>query len=328
MWLADASDGVVRLTGADEKGGLVRIPVVGAAASAADEALTAVNPAGGGVAAWAALDPQGAPAVAVQQDFPSGFTQTALLSGRQGGPVAQLSLAHADSGEALLAFLQGAAGDAEVVADRVTVVPTSFAVELPSHWVRPAAARISWEAPASAPGGLTYAVVLDGQVVARGLTATSLRPNPRLLGDGVLDVQVLATDALGQEVLSPASELMVDARPPTVSVGAARAARRRSRGGRRSRARSGHASAHRPARRRGRSRPRVLPLGVLVRVRDRESGVLAAATTCSFGDGTPTVRGRAVCAHAYRRPGRYTIVVHARDRVGNASTSRLAVQVR
>jgi hypothetical protein len=253
------------------------------------EAVTAVNPAGGGMVAWPALDSAGHPVVAVRQDFPTGMAQTALLAGATFSPVSGLAIGRAGNGDALIAFRQGT-GRGEIIATRVTTPPPSLRVEAPDRWVRPPRARVRWAVPEGAVGGFDYSVLLDGRIIKRGLSRRRYTPPPRLLGSGVRRLQVLAVDRLGEQVLSQALKLRVDDQPPRLKLRAGRGQ-------------------------------------VAVRLLDPDSGVRARATLCRFGDGSRQ-RGGPGCHHAYDRPGRYPVVVHARDRAGNAETRRLEVKVR
>jgi hypothetical protein len=300
MLLGWVDGAAARLATVTNRGELSPLAPLGAPPQPGATVVTAVNPEGGGVAAWPALDAAGHAGVGVREDFPSGAAQAAILASADGGPVARLSIGRADSGDAIVAFQQGEPGRLELVADRVTVPPANFVLETPTGWVPPRGATIRWEPPPSAVGGVTYSVLLDGRAIARGLTRPSLLPSARLLGNGTRIVRVLATDALGQQVLSPALPLQVDARAPRASV--AGVGRRRRDG--------------------------TLPRRVVVRVRDPESGVAAGATRCSFGDGTRAVRGTRNCRHVYRRAGRYRIVVRSRDAVGNRMTRVIPVEVR
>ncbi|MCL2768551.1 MAG: PKD domain-containing protein [Solirubrobacterales bacterium] len=250
---------------------------------------TVLAPEGGAVSAWpASAGPL--PGVAVREDYPSGEAQTGLIAGRIDGTVSGLVAAGSESGESLLAFRQGPSGAPEIVGDGVSAPPPSLTVEAPNRWVRPAAARVSWTSAEDATGGVTYALLIDGRVAARRLAGLSAVPDPRLLGSGVRNVQVLANDAAGQQTLSAPAKLMVDSQPPVARV-----------------------------RRRGRT--------VTVRVSDAQSGVRASATRVAFGDGAHA-RGRRSAKHTYRRPGLYVITVAMRDNVGNATTAHLRVSVR
>jgi hypothetical protein len=262
--------------------------VVGAAGG---QALTAINPAGGGTTAWTA-PPGAAPAVRAREDYAQGAFQTAQLAGTIPGQVSGLALGGDGQGDALLAFAQGPPGRSEVLGDFVQAPPAPFTIETPTGWLRGGAARVAWEAAPDAVAGVTYAVYVDGRQRIGGLTGFATRLRAAGLGDGVHKVQVLATDASGQGEMSGTSTLRVDANAPIVRIGLLY---------------------------RGR--------GVRVVVSDRASGVDAHATVVSFGDGH-TTRRRDTVAHRYRRAGTYAIVAQVRDRVGNHATVHLWVKVR
>jgi hypothetical protein len=102
---------------------------------------------------------------------------------------------------------------------------------------------------------------------------------------------VLATDGLGQQLLSAPAALRVDGLSPLARV--------RVRGGRR----------------------------VTVRVADADSGLRPKATAVEFGDGD-TERGGAAFDHVYPRAGLFRISVRARDAAGNRTARRFEVRVR
>ncbi len=58
-------------------------------------------------------------------------------------------------------------------------------------------------------GNVTYAVVVDGQVRASGLTRRRFQLPMRGLGDGVHHIELIATDDGGQETVSRESDLKV-----------------------------------------------------------------------------------------------------------------------
>jgi hypothetical protein len=261
----------------------------------ADVAL-ARSAAGSTVAAWETTGSDGLPAVAVRQQHAAGGVQSGVLTGAIAGDVSGLSLAGNRGGDAVLTFLQGGPAGRQVVAEGITAAPARFQVTAPSGWVRPRRARLRWEAaPSSAR--ITYSVLVDGDPVAEGLRQRSLTPAATALGDGVRQVQVVATDPQGQAVISDPVDLKVDARPPTAKAAAA------------------------PRRRYGRH-------AIAVTVSDRGSGVVAARTTVRFGDGTKADKGHRTFRHRYRRAGRHVVRVVTRDKAGNATTQRLRVQVR
>ena len=201
-------------------------------------------------------------------------------------------LGGAGLGDALIAFRQGPPGQAQVMGAVAKAPPSDFLAETPVGWVKGTAAKITWQATAEAFGTTTYALLVDGQVRQRGLKSLSARLNPSGLGNGIHRVQVLATDSLGQQTMTPPAELKVDANPPQVQVSKAGARR------------------------------------VRVRIVDHAAGAVARDTRIAFGDGTRTVTGKLRARHTYAKAGVYTIVVHDRDRVGIGGVARIRVQVR
>jgi hypothetical protein len=290
--LVFASGSEARQVGVDASGA-VTPPVTppGPDAKPGAEAVATLGFEGAGVSAYAALDAQGRPVTAVRQELASGAAQAGLLAGTGGGPVSELSAGPSGGGDALIGFRQGEAGRYEIVAERVSAPPASLEAKAPKGWVRPGRARLRWQAAKSAVGGLVYSVLLDGRIVKGGLRRHSFLLPRAQLGNGVRRAQAMATDRLGQQVLSAAVKLRVDGRPPRVTVRAKRA------GGL-----------------------------VVVRLSDPDSGLSAASTSVSFGDGTHA-RGGARFHHAYERRGRYTIAVRGLDEVGNRVARRFGVVV-
>jgi hypothetical protein len=261
---------------------------------AGSEPLSAsvMNPIGGGVSAWPSADAQGAPGVAVREDFPGGAMQTALVRGGAGGPIGELAVGRSGLGDGIVAFRQGPIGNAAIVVTQVTAPPKQFVIGVPKSWVRPSRAVVSWLPATSANGPLSYRVVLDGRPLATPAGARQLHISPRGLGSRRHRVQVLATDIDGQAALTPPSPLLVDGQPPAVTVA-------RARGGR----------------------------SIRVRIGDSGSGVAKAKVRVSFGDGR-SAGGRARFVHRYARGGVYQVVVSARDRLGNQTIVRQLVSVR
>ncbi|MGC2375290.1 MAG: hypothetical protein WA484_15585 [Solirubrobacteraceae bacterium] len=263
-------------------------PFVGAGQSSA----SVMNPEGGGVSAWPSSGPHGDPAVAVREDFPGGAIQTALQSGGAGGPIGELAVGRSGLGDGVVAFQQGPLGNAAIVVTDVTAPPAQFVINTPNGWVRPSRAEVSWQPAPSAEGPLSYRVVLDGRELTTPSGAFALHIDPRGLGSGRHNVQVLASGIDGQATLTPDATLQVDGTPPTVGV-------LRAFGGR----------------------------GVRIRVVDRDSGVRAHAVSVSFGDGRRAAR-RARFVHRYARAGIFRIVIRVSDRIGNRATLTRLVSVR
>jgi hypothetical protein len=276
------------VTGADSGGDRAPValgPVKG------DRAPTTIAPGGGGVGAWLSTSSAGLPVVDLRQDLASGAWQLAQLSAPVGGSADEPALAGSGMGDALVAFRQGPPGDAEVLGATAKGPPGEFLVSSPNGWVRPGAARVSWESAGEAFGSTHYAVLVDGQVRLRGLTRQQALVGLRGLGDGLHHIQVLATDSDGQQTMSSAVDLKIDANPPVARV-----------------LREPHGS-------------------VRVRISDRASGAVARGTLIDFGDGT-RLRGKLRATHVYARPGLYTIVVHCVDRAGNRASIHLLVRAR
>jgi hypothetical protein len=255
-------------------------------------AASVMNPQGGGVSAWPSADAQGDPAVAVREDFSSGAVQTGLVSGGAGGEVAELAVGRSGLGDGLIAFRQGQFGNAAIVATQATAPASEVVISAPKTWVKPGQAVVTWPPASSADGPLRYTVVLDGRVQATPANAAQLRLDPLGLGSGRHRVQLLATDIDGQATLSPPSTLLIDGEPPAVKI---------------TRAQGGY--------------------GVTVRVSDAYTGIDTHAVSASFGDGH-SARGRKRFSHRYSHGGVYQVVVHVRDKLGNAGVVRWLVSVR
>jgi hypothetical protein len=207
-----------------------------------------------------------------------------MVSGAMGGPVAAFELSGSGLGDALAGFEQGSGAGAQIVATGIDAPPGEFAVQTPVGWVRRRAIGLRWDEPPHAIGGVRYAVTLDDDTVAEGLTRERFRLPRRRLDNGIAVVQVVAEDDGGQETTSFPGELQVDGRAPRVRL---------NRRGRRLTARVTD----------GRRRRRV-------------SGVARSSVRVRFGDGKQA-RDKARLTHTYRRAGRFRVVVTARDEAGN-----------
>lgn len=291
--LGFVAGGQAHLVEADQGGALIPVEQPAQpAATPGSEAATALDPDGGGVLAYPSTGPDGLPVVAVRQEFTSGAAQLGLLSGSQSGPIAQLRIDGSGRGDALIAFRQGEPGNFQIVAERVGAAPAGFRVKGPKGWVRPAAARLSWAPAESAVGGVRYTVLIGDRAAKRGLAKRKYRLPAGLLGNGTLSARVMATDSLGQQVLSKRLKLRVDGEAPTVRVTGPN--------------RSGWFA---------------------VRVGDADSGLDAKATRVSFGDGVREAKGSRF-KHLFTAVGRHRIVVSARDRAGNRTVRSFEVRAR
>jgi hypothetical protein len=256
-----------------------------------EPSASVMNPSGGGISAWVSRTPSGTPAVAVREDFPEGAVQTALVDGGSGGPIDELAVGRSGLGDGLLAFEQGVLGDAAIVATEASAPPAELILSAPKGWIKPAQASISWAPATSADGPITYTLVLDGH---RILSTQNLKATiePRLLGNGVHQLQLLASDIDGQSTLSSPSTLSIAQTPPSVKIARTHAG-----------------------------------TTLVLRVVDSYAGVDAHAVTVSFGDGAHA-RGHARFTHRYARAGIYRVVVHVRDNIGNEGVVRELVKVR
>ncbi len=267
-------------------------PFVGSNLAPAAELPSAsvMDPEGGGVSAWPSENAQKAPELGVREDFPGGGVQTGLISGGAGGPIGALAVGRSGLGDGLVAFQQGALGDAAIVGSEISATPGQFVTSSPKGWIRPAQALVSWERAPSANGPLTYTVVLDGHRLGTPGGVSALRISPHLLPPGRHKLQLLVTDRYGQSTLTTPSTLSIDG-PPAVSFSKAGA--------------------------RG---------AIAVAVTDGQSGVAGGSVEISFGDGH-RARGRARLKHRYAQSGRYTITVRARDRLGQSTIVHRVVSV-
>jgi hypothetical protein len=255
------------------------------------QVATTINPAGGGLTVWSSTTSTGSSVVDAREDYAGGAWQQAQLAAPLSGPVSEPALGGSGQGDALIAFRQGPPGQPQVMAAVAKSPPGDFQAQAPVGWVGGNSATITWEPAPEAYGTTTYALVIDGQVSKSGLTGLSTHVNPHGLGNGVHQVQVLATDSLGQETMTPVAELKVDANPPSVSV---------------------RSLAHDVVR---------------VRVYDRASGASASATSIDFGRGA-LVRGKLTARHTFAHPGRYEIVVRSASKVGIRLDAHMWVQAK
>jgi hypothetical protein len=286
------SNGTPRVIEGTDKGLTAALSLGPPFAGAETSVASVMNPQGGGVSAWPSQDAQGAPEVAVREDFSTGAVQTGLLSGGAGGEVAELAVGRSGLGDGLVAWRQGPIGNAAIVAATVSAPPAELVMSVPRGWVKLAQATVSWQPAISADGPLRYTVVVDGRGQPTPADASQLRLDTRGLSSGSHSVQLLATDIDDQSTLSKPSTLRLAGGPPSVEI---------------VRARGGYS--------------------ISVRVSDHYAGVAKKDVTVSFGDGH-TARGRARFKHRYARGGAYRVVVHVRDKLGNSGVVSRWVLVR
>jgi hypothetical protein len=231
-----------------------------------------------------------------------------VISSPAAGPTdAALGLAAAGDvgGDAAAAWVQGTGASTEIVVDQLYQPPGSVAPAKSLSYARSPEPVLSWAAAAGRWGPVTYTVTVDGTQVGQ-TTATSLRV-PVALTDGRHSWRVTAVNPAGVTGGSGAATVFVDTVAPTLSVGLSGARR---------------AGSGLTATLRYRDLP---PKGLPAR---DASGV--EKLSIRWGDGTVVFLkpGAHREVHAYRRPGRYRIVVFVTDRAGNSRKVVKVVRIR
>ena len=248
---------------------------------------------GAGVLAWKLLrDELGG--VVVQEARADGVVTKEVLSAAQGGVVADLRSAGSGLGDAALAFLQGSGPDAQIAAAFVNAPPQQFAVQAPVGFTRARRIPISWDPAEHAIGGVTYDVSVDDEQIASNRTATKHTLTAADLDDGLHTIVVTATDGAGQPTESTPAEAKVDRRAPRVAL---------------------------------RQRGRTLTITLADGPKASTSGVSAAGTTVSFGEGRRLSGRVRKLRHVYRRAGRFRVTVRTRDRAGNPRSLSRTVNI-
>ena len=277
------------------------------------EPLVDLAETGASIAAWREQR-GGSGLVAVQERRSDGVIDPATLSAPRGGTVGSLRLGSSGLGDAIVAWTQGSGSGAQIAAAVIDAPPDPFFVQTPNGWRRQAQIAIHWAAAINAIGGLIYSVSVDDEPVGKPTKRLFTRLLGKRIGDGRHRIQVFAIDEAGQETGSRNAVLLVDRRPPKVSL-----------------------------RRRGNRLAVVVSDGA----RRETSGVKGSALQISFGDGEARGGGggggggttisvaprkgketaKSVRRHTYERPGAYTLTVTARDRAGNTTALRRKVRV-
>jgi len=264
----------------------------GGGSSVVGDPLVDLAETGAAVAAWKQLR-SGSGAVMVQERRADGVPETASASAPRGGLVNGMRLAGSGRGDAIVAFHQGGASFGQLAAVVVDAPPSDFFILLPDGWQRKRRVPISWDPSFNAVSPVSYTVSVDDEPVKEGVRGRRASLRPSQLVNGVHTVQIFAVDGAGQETGSQTGRIKVDRTPP-------------------------------------RARIRVRGRSVSVRMTDgakrRTSGLRRASTRISFGDGRRRARVSRV-RHAYRRGGRYRIVIRARDRGGNRALIRRWVRI-
>lgn len=255
------------------------------------------------VAAWR-LEVDGAGGVGVLARGSDGTPLRRLLSAETGGGVSVLRLGASSFGDAAVAFLQGEGSGTTINGALVDAPPGAFAVSTPPTWTRAPSVELQWDASPSGVTGVQYAVLVDDEEVASGLTTVRYPLSTEKTGDGAHAIKVIAEDGAGQETDSTTADLLIDRTAPRVTVAVNRARRE-----------------------------------VRVRVRDgaknETAGLASGATVVSWGEAegeSPKARqaqsrGTAAVSRRYRTRGTFVIRVRVADEAGNRRTIRRKVKL-
>jgi hypothetical protein len=230
--------------------------------------------------------------VTVREHRSDGVDEDRTAAAPLGGQVDAFDLEGSGLGDAIVGFTQGTDSGRQVAAAVVDAPPDEFAVQTPIDWVNAKRVTLQWDPPEYAIGGVSYTVVVDDDTIVEGLKGTTNVLKLGDLDDGVRIVQVVATDAGGQETSSIPAELKLDRTAPKVRVS-----------------------------RRGRK----VTISVSDGKADRVSGI--ASTRVNFGDRHATAKGKHGASRRLRARHRYHVVVSTKDDVGNRRVVRKVVRI-
>jgi hypothetical protein len=208
------------------------------------------------------------------------------------------------SGDAAVAWLQGPAGAAQIVAGQLYQGPGYFSPVKGFQYATGSQPSLAWTAAHELWGPMHYVLSIDGNQVTQTTSTSAQAPAP--LSDGPHSWQVTGSNPAGQQSQSRAATVFVDTIAPTAAVTVF-----------------------------GRNLVGA-QLHVFVSYVDLPpageppadaSGVAKLAVL--WGDGTvaPLALGSHRSFHAYPRPGRYQITAVAIDRAGNVTRALTYVQV-
>ena len=251
----------------------------------------------GSILSWRRDPGGGGPAVVRvrQRDRRMPWMDETELSNPALGPVVARTLhAGADrGGNFATAWLQGLPGGVQVVVGVFDRPPGTPIGHTSSNFQKRRKPRLKWNPGLDLWGRQSFKVLVDDQEV--GTTQANQFVMPTEIEDGLHTWQVISVDRRGQQTRMRKRSFRVDVTPPFVEV---KVEGKRSRG---------------------------QALRIRVSADDPDSGL--ALVTVDFGDRTPkTSLLRSV--HRYRRAGRYTLRVTARDRAGNRGETEISLRIR
>ncbi|MGP0047752.1 MAG: PKD domain-containing protein [Solirubrobacteraceae bacterium] len=214
------------------------------------------------------------------------------------------------SGDAAVAWVQGAGAAAQIVTAQLYNPPGGFVPAQSFSYATTADPTLSWSAASELWGSPQYVVTIDGVQVGQ-TTALSFTP-PTPLANGGHVYQVTAVNQSGLSTAAPAATVFVDTVAPVVTftISGTRAIGSR--------------------------------LHLVVKATDAPSGVVTPAQSSGiativvgFGDGSSytITRGRSTSAiilrtsHAYRRARFYTVKVTVTDHAGNVTTVTKRIKI-
>jgi hypothetical protein len=215
-----------------------------------------------------------------------------------------LAVAGDVSGDAAVAWLQGAAGAGELAVEQMYQGPGPFSARKSLLYQRSPYPVLSWTAAHELWGPMTYTVSVDGNQVAQ-TNATAVRV-PTAVADGPHSWQVSGANVAGQQSHTRPVTVFVDTVPPVASV-----------------VLSGHPEV-------GSTLHAYINYVDLPPAGEPPSDASGVATvTVGWGDGKPALLrpGYHRVVHIYRRTGRYRITVLVTDKAGNTTRSVTPVKV-
>ncbi len=204
------------------------------------------------------------------------------------------------SGDAALAWVQGASGARRIVATQMYQPPGAIAPTTGFAYLPTSEPALAWTAAKALWGPIRYLVSVDGSLVAQ-TTSTSLQV-PVPLPDGRHSWQVIAINPAGLASAMRLASFWTDTVTPLVTLSLTG----KRRVGAYLHASIGYNDAPPPE----------LPAA--------SSGI--ADVHIRWGDGSSYHIGHGKF-HAYRRPGRYTVTVTVTDRAGNAATVARVIRI-